>query len=249
MIEPDHRERARRNGSRDPWANAPTSELGDQVLPRWFVLTAIAAVLAAVVVAVVAFATIRRDDVPPAQRRPPPDANFTTAVGAVDVGTSEPVPYDAPCPALDGVRVAGAEADRARLRRGLAAVCNTDLSVATAAAVSEFADDGGVVRFATFEATGVDSTASLPGQPPVILINTRFQRTDAAWIAPLIAHDATVRVLEPGAATAALAAREAEATVCDRLLGDDNDSRSCADAQALLALDDPLAALRDAGFE
>ncbi|HEX6257335.1 MAG TPA: hypothetical protein VFZ70_16120 [Euzebyales bacterium] len=249
MTEPDRHERARGNGSRDPWANAPTSELGDQVLPRWFVLTAIAAALAATAVAVVAFASIGRDDLPAAQRRPPPDPNFTTAVGAVDVGTAEPVPYDAACARLDGVRVAGSEADRARLRRGLAAVCNTDLPAGTAAAVTDFAEDRGVVRFATFEATGVDSTASLPDGPPVILINTRYQRTDAAWIAPLIAHDATLRALEPGSATAALAAREAEATVCDRLLGDDSGSRSCADARAVLTLDDPLAALRGAGFE
>jgi hypothetical protein len=249
MIEPDRRERARRNGSRDPWANAPTSELGDQVLPRWFVLTAIAAVLAAIAVAVVAFATIGRDDLPAADRRPPPADGFTTAVGDVGVGASEPVPYDAPCAPLEGIRVAGTDADRAQLRRGLAAVCNTPLPNETSAAIAAFSEAGGVLRFATFEATGVDSTASLPGQPPVILINTRFQRTDASWIAPLIAHDATLRALEPGAATAALAAREAEAAVCDSLLGDDNDSRSCADAQALLALDDPLAALRDAGFE
>ena len=89
MIEPDRHERARGNGSRHPWANAPTSELGDQVLPRWFVLTAIAAALAATAVAVVAFASIGRDDLPAAQRRPPPDANFTTAVGAVDVAVPE----------------------------------------------------------------------------------------------------------------------------------------------------------------
>jgi hypothetical protein len=249
MILPDRHDRARRNGSRDPWADAPTSELGDQVLPRWFVLTAIAAVLAAAVVAAVAFATIGRDDLPVAERRPPPDGDFTTAVGEVDVGASEPLPYDAPCAELDGARVAGTEADRAQLRRGLAAVCNSDLPVETAAAVTAFADAGGAVRFATFEATGVDSTATLPGEPPVILINTRFQRTNAAWIAPLIAHDSTLRAREPTSATAALAAREAEAAVCDRLLRADSDSRSCADARALLALDDPLAALRDAGFE
>lgn len=242
----DHHDRARSNGARDPWANAPTSELGDQVLPRWFVLTALVAVVAAAVVAAAAFILPTRTTVPVEARRPPPSGDYTTAVGAVEVGTSEPVVYDAPCALLDGVRIAGSEADQAILRRGLASLCNTSLPGAPRAAVRAFARDGGTVRFATFEATGVDSTAMR--DQPVILINTRFQRTQASWIAPLVVHDAVLRSGDPRAAQAALSARRAEDVVCERLVGTDSDNRACADAAAVISLDDPLAALRRAGF-
>jgi hypothetical protein len=241
-------DRARRNGARDPWANAPTSELGDQVLPRWFVLTAIAAVVAAIAMTVVAVVLPGRATLPVEARRPPPSPTFTTAVGAVERGRLDATPYDAPCPTLDGVRLAGAEADRAQLRRGLAALCNTTLSADTRADLRAFADAGGTVRFATFEATGVDSTATRGDDTHEILINTRFQRTEASWIAPLVVHDVTMRRRDPATAEAALAARRAEAAVCDQLLRADTDSRACADAAAITALDDPLRALRDAGF-
>ena len=248
MLTPEHADRARRNGAGDPWAGAPTSELGDQVLPRWFVLTAIAAVVVAIAVAAAAFLLPRRATLPAAARRPPPSAAYTTAVGDVDVGGSAATVHDAACPLLDGVRLAGAEGDRAQLRRGLAALCNTHLPDAMRNDVRVFAEAGGTVRFATFEATGVDSTATRGGGTPQILINTRFQRTDASWIAPLLVHDATLRRRDAATAQAALAARRAEALACGRLLGADTDSRGCADAHAVTGLDDPLVALRAAGF-
>lgn len=248
MLTPDRADRARRNGARDPWADAPTGELGDQVLPRWFVLTALAAVVAAVAVAVAAFVVAGPATVPVEARRPPPSAMYTTAVGDVERGGSTATPYEASCETLAGVRVAGAEADRAQLRRGLAALCNTTLPERARAALRAFAEAGGTVRFATFEATGVDSTATRREDPPEILVNTRFQRTDASWIAPLIVHDAVLLDRGPATAEAALAARRAEATVCERLLGADTASRACADAETIISLDDPLAALRDAGF-
>lgn len=240
--------RAHVDGSGDPWRNAPTSELGDQVLPRWFVLTAMVAVVAAVVVGVAAFVLPRRATVPEAARRPPPSADWTTAVGAIEAGDSPSDPYDAPCALLDGIRLAGTAGDQAQLRRGLAALCNTALPADVGDALRAFADAGGVVRFATFEATGVDSTASRADTDPTILVNTRFQRTDARWIAPLLAHDAVARAGDPASARTALAARRAELAVCGALLGEDGFSRACTDAAAVVSADDPLAALRDAGY-
>jgi hypothetical protein len=245
-VTPDQ-DRVRSNGGRDPWANAPTSELGDQVLPRWFVLTAMVAVVTAVGVMVAAFVLPRPAAVPVEARRPPSSAGYTTAVGQVQVGGSAAATYDAACAELTGVRVAGAPGDRAQLRRGLAALCNTSLPDAVRSDLRAFAAAGGTVRFATFEATGVDSTATTAPDDPVILINTRFRNTDASWIAPLVVHDATLQRRDPTTAEAALAARRAEAVTCDRLLGG-SDSRACADAAAITALDDPLAALRAAGF-
>lgn len=241
-------DRARSNGSRDPWADAPTSELGDQVLPRWFVLTAITAVIVAVVVGLAAFRAIGRPRIAVEARRPPASQAYTTAVGQVEAGASAATAYDASCPLLDGLRLAGTPGDQAQLRRGLAALCNIALPDDVAAAVRSLAADGAVLRFATFEATGVDSTAARDPNAAAVLVNTRFQRTDPLWIAPLIVHDATLRAGEPTTARDALAARRAEAAVCDLLLPTADQSRACADARAILALDGPLAALREAGF-
>lgn len=242
-------DRARFNGSGDPWRHAPTSELGDQVLPRWFVLTAIGTVVVAVVVGVVALVLPARRDLPVEARRPPPSATYTTDVGAVAAGASPPRAADPPCELLDGIRLAGTAADREQLRAGLAGLCDADLPDAVTADLRAFARDGGVVRFATFDATGVDSTASRRPAEPTILINTRFQRTNPRWIAPLVAHDVALRGGDPATAESALQARRVEALVCERVLGPDNDSRGCADAAAVTGLDEPLAALRAVGFE
>jgi hypothetical protein len=237
-----------RGSAGDPWRDAPTSELGDQVLPRWFVLTAIAAIVAAVIVVVAALGSPGRDPIPVEARRPPASATYTTAVGEVQTGALEPVRYDAPCRLLQGIRIAGSPADHRHLRQGLNGLCNTTLPEAVADDVRAFAQQGGIVRFATFQATGVDSTASR-GTPATVFINARFQRTDALWIAPLVVHDAVS--LSRGRVTAedALAARQAELVTCDRLLGTRARSRGCADAQAIVEMDDPLAALRAVGFE
>lgn len=242
------RDRASSNGARHTWSDAPTGELGDQLLPRWFVLTAIALVVLAVVVIIAALFVPQRDPVPVEARRPPPALLYTTAVGEVQTGVTEPEPYDAACPVLRGVQVAGTPTDRGILRAGLAGLCNITLPPDTAADLRAFAEQEGVVRFATFEATGVDSTASRDA-PATVFVNARFQRTDPLWIAPLIAHDVTAR--RPGRASAegALLARDAELAVCDRLLGDRQRSRGCADAAEIVALDDPVAALREVGFE
>ncbi len=231
---------------RDPWRDAPTSELTDQVLPRWFVLTCVATIPVAIAVAVYAFATFGADEVPVAERRPPPSAELTHDVGEYAVGDAPPRRIqEPPCPELAGVRVAGTEVDRGRLVEGLAPLCALDQS-GVADLVEGFGDAGGVVRFAQFTETGVDSTASMA--QPLILVNARFSVTDPSWIAPLVIHDLTTLEGEAGTAATELAAREAELAACDRLFTETRPSRACDDARALLDLDDPLAALVEAGY-
>lgn len=238
--------RPARGAGTDPWARAPVEELQDQVLPRWFVLLGIAAVLAAIGALVAAFTVFGPDEVPLAERRPPPAAGLTHAVGEYAVGDAEPVPYDEACPRLQGVQVAGTDADRASLRRGLAAVCNV-AEADVADGLERFADAGGVVRFATFTETGVASTATVDGTtPPQILVNSRFARTDPLHIAPLIAHDVVARTA-PGDAETELSARISQADVCDRLFAEL--PQGCAEATALVELPDALGALRGAGYE
>lgn len=240
---------ATRTRDRDPWRRTPVGELGDPLLPRWFVVTALATVPAAIVAVIAALALAGTDEVPVTERRPPPADDLVTDVGAISVGGSEPTAYDDACPTLDGVQVAGTEAERDVLERGLAVLCNTRVDDATADRLERFASADGVVRFAVFEATGVDSTADLEGTPPRILLNAKFRTTHPAYIAPLVAHDVTFLDEDPATAQAALAARRVEDRVCERALGGRQPSRACDDAAELLALPDPLGALRATGFE
>ncbi|MGH8897993.1 MAG: hypothetical protein ACRDZ4_13470 [Egibacteraceae bacterium] len=240
---------ARARKGKDPWRKAPTSELADQVLPRWFVLTAIVMIPIALAAVVGAFAVFGPDRVPLAARRPPPAGGLTTGVGDFRVGSSEPVSAGGMCPTLGGVQVAGTAADQRALTSGLDALCGVRLDVEVAIRLREFARAGGVLRFAQFQATGVDSTADLQARPPRVLVNAKFARADPTWIAPLVAHEVTFVELDPTLASSALAARKVEAQVCAALFaGGRRPSRGCQDAKALLALPDPLAALRTAGF-
>jgi hypothetical protein len=240
--------RARRNEPRDPWAQAPVGELQEQLLPRWFVLVGVVAVVAMIATAIGAFLVFGPEEVPVEARRPPPGPALTHEVGEHLIGDTAEVDYDAACPQLEGLRIAGTPADQALLRQALAGLCNTPLPADAEAALAAFADSGGVVRFALFEATGVDSAAQLDGER--ILVNAKFVQLDRArWIAPVIAHDAVVLAGEPQSAETALRAREIEDLVCSRLLGSEDPSRGCDDAAAVVGLPDPLGALRDVGFE
>jgi len=218
------------------------------VLPRWFVLVALAMIPIAIGAVIAAFVVSGPDPLPVAARRPPPAGGLTTAVGDFRVGESSPIPVDRLCPTLKGIQIAGEPADRNALATGLQALCSIRLDAELARNLNDFARQGGVVRFAQFEATGVDSTAEMGASPPRILVNARFARTDPTWIAPLVAHDVTFLHTDPALASSALAARQAEARVCGRVFTDRRVPSGCRDAAELLGLPNPLTALREAGF-
>ncbi len=236
----------RAGSARDPWAGTPTGELSDQVLPRWFVLTALVLVPVALVAVVAAFVVAGPDEVPLAARRPPPADGLTHAVGDYQVADADPRSVPEPCPALVGVRVAGSEDDRATLAAGLAPLCDLALDPPVAARLEAVGDAGGVVRLAAFEDTGVDVTAPVDGS--AILVNGRFAATPPPLIGPLVVSQLATLAGDPATAATALAARRAEAAACAALPADVSPSRACADAAALVALPDPLAALRAAGY-
>lgn len=238
----------RRASDGDVYAEARTGELGDPLLPRWFVLLAVVSVPVAIGVAVAAFAVFAPGAVDVVERRPPPGAGLTTAVGDLVVGDRTPVPVEGLCPLLDGVQAAGTDADRAAFERAATALCDVAHDEDAARRLQAFARAGGVLRFAQFAATGVDSTADLAASPPAIYVNARFARTDPRAIAPLVVHDTTFLEEDPALAPSALAARTAEAEVCDDLFGDGRAPRGCDDARGVLELDDPISALRAAGF-
>lgn len=238
----------RRSHPRDPWRRAPVGELQEQLLPRWFVLTALGMAPVAVVLVVVALASSGPPRLPVAARRPPPAGGLTSDVGRLRTGDSRPVAYAGTCPTLRGVRVAGSALDRAVLQHGLAGLCNVQLPPPVDSRLRRFARAGGVVRFAQFEATGVDSAAALSRRPPVVFLNTKFARTDPLWVAPLVAHDVTFLDADPASGRGALAARRAELRVCRGLLAGRRPSRGCEDARELLMLPEPLRSLRAEGF-
>ena len=234
---------------RDPWRKAPVGELQDQLLPRWFVLLCLALIPIALVSVIAAFVVFGKDEVGVAERRPPPADGLTNDVRDYVVGESRPVPYADACTTLEGVQIAGTAEDQRALRLGLAALCNTTLPPVIADRVASFAADGGVVRFAQFQSTGVDSTAALDDSPPTILLNAKFQRTDPLWIAPLVAHDSTFVNVNAATAAGALEARRAEDLVCDRILEGRRESRGCEDAEELVGDANAEQLLREAGFK
>ena len=241
---------ARARGGADPWAEAPTSELQDQILPRWFVLLAVVLVPVALVVAVVALLVAGPEEVPLGARRPPPAGGLTSEVGELQEGRGPAEPVDPQgCALLRGLRVAGTPQDRRQLAEGLRSLCRADLPTRARAALQAFAEESGTVRFAAFTDSGVASTARLDRE--VILVNRRFRTGAPSVIAPLVAHDAAVLAGQPGEIGTALTAREVELALCRQLLGSEGQPaspRTCEDAAALLALGDPGAPLRAAGY-
>lgn len=241
-----------RGASRDPYATAPVGELSEPLLPRWFVLLAVVAVPVALAVFLVAFPFLGSDELPVTDVRPPPPAGgaFSHDVGEVTVGSAEPQPADAECPAVSGFAVAGAESDRQRLDTGLNALCDTGVSADASPALAALRDAGAVVRFAVFERTEVNSVVEVGADPPRVLINARFAGVpQPRWVTPLIVHEAVMFDGDPATAATAVAARRAELAVCEALFDPDDFSSGCETAAELLALDDPAAALRDAGYE
>lgn len=241
-MRPAERLRRRARGERpDPYAGLPTDELDEPVLPRWFVLLALATIPVALVLFLVAFFGFGQEQAPVTERRPPPGDGMTSDVGDIVVGEREPVAHDPACDAVEGFRVAGTELDRSLLGAGLDALCEAPSAVRET--VAALAREEPTVRFAAFELTGADVT----GAADVVYVNARYSQTASTLIAPLIAYQAELAQGDPAEAETVLAARRAEAAACEAVV--DEPGRACEDAEELLELDDPLAALRQAGFQ
>ncbi|MFO8075364.1 MAG: hypothetical protein R6T85_04520 [Egibacteraceae bacterium] len=231
----------REAGPRDPYEGLPVDELDEPLLPRWFVLTLLVSVPVALVLFVVAFFGLGRGETTAPERRPPPTEATSADVGEVTAAQREPVGHDGACPQASRFNLVGAEADRARLAEALDALC--ELDVATAA-LAELAEAGRTtVRFAGFEAAGVE----VASDDAVVMLNARLAGRPAAELAPLLAYEARLVTADRLDARAVVDARALEAAVCDELLAEP--TRGCEDARAILALDDPIATLREAGFD
>lgn len=231
----------------------PTLPTGEPVLARWFVLILLPLVVVGVAVVVWAFAAVGSDPLPVAERRPPGTARVTHDRGAAALNEITDV---APGPGCsEAITLVGDTGARAAAERSLGALCQLLLSgdfPTVEAGLQRWIASDGRLRFGVFELTGVDSSARVEDGRVVVELNARFQFEDAAEAAPFVAHElAHLAQGWPGSAPTAeqeLAAMRVQARSCERVVFRDEPPRGCADAQALLASDDPLQQLQRAGY-
>ena len=232
----------------------PTLPTGEPVLARWFVIVMLVLVPAAIGVTVWAVLSIPEGDIAAAERRPPGTATVTYDRGDAMLGeTTETEPGPA-CAA--NVELLGDEGGRAAARVAMRGVCEA----LRTPGLDEARDGlralaGGVVRFAIFERSGVESSTRVEDGVPTIELNAKFQFEDATRAAPVVVHELSLLggpefPGQPVGARAALRATRAQLTACESLdlFDDDEPPRGCLDARELLAKDDPLAELLDAGL-
>lgn len=231
----------------------PSLPSGEPILARWFVILMLILVPLGLAVSIWAWLSIDREALSPAARRPPGTAEIThdrgTAVLNDDVST-EPGPECA-----EDVDVFGDEGARAAGRRALSGVCTVLRRGETDAAetgLDAWIDGDGLLRFAVFERTGLDSSARVEDGRIVIELNAKFQFEDASEAAPFIVHE-LVHLAdgwpgEPVTDRDELRALQAQAAACDILVFRNEAPRGCDDAAALLADPDPLSLLDEAGY-
>lgn len=232
----------------------PTLPTGEPVLARWFVLAMLVLVPVGIAVGVWAVLSIQRDPIPPAERRPPGDAEVTIDRGLADLGETRETEAGPACG--QGIELVGDSGGRATVRRALGEACEQLRS-------GEFPDardglrawtvSGGRMRVGAFERSGVDASARVEDGRIVLELNAKFQFEDATRAAPAVLHQLTLIgdpdwPGEPISAERELLAVEAHARACGRMRFDPQPPRGCLDVEELLAEPDPLRAILDAGF-
>ncbi len=234
----------------------PTLPTGEPVLHRWFVIAMLVLVPLAIAVSIwAATQVVGREEIAPAERRPPGDAVTTVDRGDAVLGTIEDAEPGPSCGS--SVSVVGDSGARAAASRALGAACSLlrrgDYPLADAG-LREWVTTRGQLRFAVFERSGVESSLRLTDDQRLVLeLNAAFQFEDATRAAPAIIGQLTLLGQDdfPGApitADTALAAAEAQHDACGRLVFHDQGPRGCLDVEQLLDEPDPRGALVTAGY-
>ncbi len=232
----------------------PTLPTGEPVLHRWFVVTLLALIPLALGVTVWAFASIDRTELTAAQRRPAGDGSVTIERG--DAMLSRTLDAEPGPACAQAIRIIGDAGSRAAARRALQGACGLigggGFDDAREGLVRWIAADG-ILRIATFELSGVESSARVEDARTVVELNAKFQFEDAVRGTPALLHQ-LVLLADPSwpgetvTAQAELEAARAQQRACHSLdLGEDP-PRGCLDVDELLAADDPVAALLEVGF-
>jgi hypothetical protein len=232
----------------------PTLPTGEPVLHRWFVIAMLLLVPVALGVTVwAAMAVFGRTELPAAERRLPGDAQVTVDRGAAQLSPTDEVEQGPDC--FQGGQIIGDDGSRAADRVAMRGTCRLLAGGGYDEAVEglrAWARSDGRVRIATFERSGVDSSARLEDDRLVIELNAVFQFEDATAAAPALIHQLVLLAAPdfPGAPITAereVRALEAQGRACDALRAELR-PRGCDDVEELLAADDPVADLVAVGW-
>lgn len=231
----------------------PTLGNGEPVLHRWFVLFMLVLVPVTMTVVVVALMLIGRDTVDAAERRPAGDAQVTVARGDAQLAQTLGVDVGPSC--MQAIRLIGDDGSRASARAAASATCRLleDPTFATARqGLSVWSRSNGQLRYATFELSGVESSARVEDGRIVIELNAKFQFVAGVHAAPALLHQLTLinDPAWPGDTVGVLSAQAgavAEQAACNRLVLD-TPPRGCRDVDELLNGPDVFEALVAAGY-
>lgn len=228
---------------------------GEPLLARWFVLVMIPLVVAGIVVTVWAFLAFgNRPEATAADRRPPGSASVTHERGQAVLNEITETEDGQGC--ATGITLFGDLGARASTRRAMAAACQLlssgDFPEAQAG-LEVWRAGGGLLRIATFEFTGTESSARVEDDRVVIELSPRFQFANATRGAPFILHELVhlgsgTWPGEPVDAVQEVVATEVTDRACQRLALGQDQPLGCIDAADLLATDDPVQAFVDAGY-
>lgn len=227
---------------------------GEPILPRWFVLAMLALAVAAIGITAWAFVAFGgRVELTAAERRPPGTATVTHERGTAVLNAVTEVEDATGC--ATGIELFGDAGARATTARALSATCQLlasgDFPEAEAGLQAWRAADG-LLRVATFEFTGTESSARVEDDRIVVELSPRFQFDNATRAAPFVLHELThLAAGWPGRAVTAeeeVAATEVVGVACERLAMGEDPPLGCIDAATVLGLDDPTGAFVDAGY-
>ncbi|TVR25280.1 MAG: hypothetical protein EA387_04390 [Nitriliruptor sp.] len=232
----------------------PTLPTGEPVLQRWFVVVLLVMVPVTLAVTVWAFMAIDREPLSAAERRPAGGPEVTIARGEAMLSETRDAEPGPGC--SQAIRVVGDPGSQTAARAALEGVCDLidtgDFPELREGLVTWIARDG-QLRVATFELSGVESSARVEDDRLVVELNAKFQFEDPRRGSPALVHQ-LVLLTDPGwpgetvSVTTELRAAALQQRACDVLELGAGESRGCRDAAELLAADDPVADLLDVGF-
>jgi hypothetical protein len=232
----------------------PTLPTGEPVLQRWFVLALILLAVVAIGVSIWAFASIDRDTLSAAERRPAGGPTVTIERGDAMLAETQDASPGPDC--AQAIRLIGDRGSQAAARVAMAEACDLiatgDFPRARDGLVEWIASDG-ILRIATFELSGVESSTRFQDDRLILELNAKFQFEDAVTGAPAVLHQLELIADpawpgEPVGATTELEAARSQRNACQRLEFPAGPPRGCLDVEELLAEDDPIDALLEVGF-
>lgn len=227
---------------------------GEPVLARWFVLSMLALTVLALGITAWAFLAFGgRVELTAAERRPPGTAEVTHERGTAVLNEVTDVEDATGCAA--GIELFGDPGARATTARALSATCQLLASGGfprAEAGLQAWKDRDGLLRVATFEFTGTESSARVEDDRVVVELSPRFQFDNATRAAPFVLHELTHLAGDwPGRVVTAeeeVAATKVVQEACDGLSMGADPPLGCIDADTILDLEDPVQAFVDAGY-